>query len=105
MALGGSSSRGKSFMPSSNFACFAILTRSVSTSNQMMFLVVLGMNPRNIPLRELFRNFASRGVDGRTHTRQPNVRKFRKFSLRLVMISIGDLTCPRPTSPFRIRIM
>ena len=67
-------------MPLSNLACEAILTRSVSTSYHIMFLVVLGTNPRNMPLRELFRNLEVRLVDGRTHTRHPNVRKLRRFS-------------------------
>ena len=58
--FGRSSDMGKSFIPSSNFACLAIFTRSVSKSNQKMLRVVFGMKPRNIPLRELLQNFAGR---------------------------------------------
>ena len=54
VTFGGSSVIGRSFMPLSNFACLANFTCSVSRSNQSMLQVVLGMNQRNIPLRELF---------------------------------------------------
>ena len=81
VTFGGSSDSGKLFIPSSNFACLAIFTCSVSKSNHRMLRVVFGMKPRNIPLRELLQNFAGRGVEGRTHTLQPNVRKFRNFSV------------------------
>ena len=91
-------------MPSSNLACEAILTRSVSTSYHIMFLVVLGTKPRNMPLRELFRNLEARLVDGRTHTRHPNVQKLQSFSFWLRAICIGDFVCPEPTSALRMRI-
>ena len=91
-------------MPSSNFACDAILTRSVSTSYHTIFLVVLGTNPRKIPFRELFRNLEVRLVDGRTHTRQPNVQKLQRFSFWFNAICIGNLVCTEPTRPLRICI-
>ena len=69
-----------------------------------MFLVVLGTNPRKIPLRELLRNLEVRRVDGRTHTRQPNVQKLRRFSFWFNAICIGDLVCPELTRPLRMRI-
>ena len=103
--LGGNSVMGKSFIPSSNFACLAIFTCSVSKSSHRMLRVVFGMKPRNIPLRELLQNFAGRGVEGQTHTLQPNVRKLRRLSFLLVTISIGDLVCPQPTKAFRMRII
>ena len=51
--FGGISEMGKSFMPSSKRACFAILTQEVSVSYQRMFFVVFGRKPKKIPLREL----------------------------------------------------
>ena len=57
-----------------------------------------------MPLRELFRNLEVRLVDGRTHTRHPNVRKFQRFSFWLRAICIGDCVCPDPTRALRIRI-
>ena len=84
--FGGSSDIDQSFIPSSNFACLAIFTCSVSRSNQRMLRVVLGMNPRNIPLRELLQNLADQGVEGCTQTLQPNVRILRKLSFLSVTI-------------------
>ena len=62
VTFGGSSVIGRLFMPLSNLACLAIFICSVSRSDQRMLRVVLGMKPRNIPLRELFQNLAVHGV-------------------------------------------
>ena len=101
--LGGSSDVGRSFIPSSNLAWDAIFVRLVLTSYQMMFRVVSGTNPRNIPLRALLRNFALCRPGGRIHTRAPNVLKFLRFSRFPVASSIGDFSCPRPGIAFKIR--
>ena len=71
---------GMSFIPSTNFAWDAIFTCSVLTSYQRILQVVAGTNPRKIPLRELFRNFDVRLVEGLTHTWHPKVWKFWRFS-------------------------
>ena len=90
MTFGGISDVGRSFIPSSNRACDAILIWFVDVLYHSMFLVVLGTKPRKIPLRELFWSLADLRPGGRTQTREANVLKFQRFSRLPVASSIGD---------------
>lgn len=91
MTLGGTRVAGRSFMPSSNRACLAILTRFVSGSNHKMLVVVLGRKPRKIPFREAETNLRLRRPGGGcTHTRQPNVRRREKSGCGSPAKSSGD---------------
>lgn len=92
--LGGRDASGRSFIPSSKRACEAVLILCVSSSNQMMFLVVFGMKPRKIPLRAFDFSLALRPPGGRTHTLAPKVLNLRRFSFLPVASSVRDFDWP-----------
>ena len=88
--LGGKSLTGRSLNPSSKRQCVAILTLSVSTSYQRMFRRECGTHHRKIPFRALSLNRRACFPGGRTQTRHPHVRRFRRSSFLLVANSKGD---------------